>query len=382
MTALTAPGWLIRARAPYAGLDRQFLTNAAALALLGLVVSMAASPAAAARMNIEADFHFAGRHAAFVAAGALVLALAARLSAKSARRLGVLVFAAALPLCVIASLTAEVKGAARWIDFGPLSLQPSEFLKPGFVIAIAWMLAEKARNPAFPAIGIAACLYALSAAVLLSQPDIGQTALMGTALAGMMFLSGLSWLWIAGGAAAAVCAGFIAYAAFPHVRARWDAFVSPEGPGGYQVGRALDAIASGGLFGRGPGEGLVKLQLPDAHADFLFAVAAEEFGLLASLGLIGLFAALVLRGLSRASRLADPFAQLAAGGLVLMLAVQAAIHMAVNLALIPAKGMTLPLVSYGGSSMLSAALTIGLVLALTRAAPGHLLFERKGEAHV
>lgn len=382
MTALAAPAWLIRAQAPYAGLDRQLLANAGALALLGLIVSMAASPAAAARMNIDADFHFAGRHAVFVLAGAVLLALVARLSAVSVRRLGVIVFAVALPLCIVASLTSEIKGAARWIDLGPLSLQPSEFLKPGFVIAVAWMLSEKTRNPAFPGIGIAACLYAFSAAVLLSQPDVGQTALMGATLAGMLFLAGLSWFWIVGGAAVAVAAGFAAYAAFPHVRARWEAFVEPEGPGGYQVGQALDAIASGGLFGRGPGEGVVKLQLPDAHADFLFAVAAEEFGLLASLALIGLFAALVLRGLSRASRLSDPFAQLAAGGLVLMLAAQAAIHVAVNLALIPAKGMTLPLVSYGGSSMLSAALTVGLVLALTRASPGAFLFDRKGEAHV
>jgi cell division protein FtsW len=364
-----------------AGLDRGIMLNTLALVLLGLVVSMAASPAAAGRMNIDASFHFATRHTVFVAVGAAVLAAAAMLPVLWVRRTGVILFAASLPLMAIAAAMQEVKGAARWIDFGPVSLQPSELLKPAIVVVWAWMLSERHKNPTFPGMAVSVGLFALSAGLLLLQPDVGQTALLGMTLALMLFLAGAPWRYVAGGAVAAVVFAVGAYATFGHVRQRVNDWLNPTGEAAYQVGKSLEAIQSGGLFGRGPGEGQVKLELPDAHADFLFAVAAEEFGLLASLIIIGLFAALVVRGLSRASRLIDPFAQLAAAGLTLMLAVQATIHMGVNMSLIPAKGMTLPLVSYGGSSMVSAALTIGFILALTRARPGAYLYPPGEKSH-
>lgn len=380
MTTATLAAPRLSPAAILAGLDRAILLNTVALVILGLVVSMAASPAAAARMNIDASFHFAARHAAFVVVGALVLLAAASLSPVGVRRAGAILFVVSLPLLVAAGLTQEVKGAARWIDLGPVSLQPSEVLKPALVVVWAWMLSERIKSPSFPGVTVCLSLFVLAAALLLWQPDVGQTSLLAMALAAMLFLAGAPWRWVAGGAAGAVVFAVGAYAAFPHVRARVGAWLQPEGDAGYQIGKSLEAIASGGLFGRGPGEGEVKLDLPDAHADFLFAVAAEEFGLIAALLIIGLFAALVLRGLSRASRLLDPFSQLAAAGLVLLLAGQAAVHIAVNMSLIPAKGMTLPLVSYGGSSMLSACLTLGFVLALTRARPGAYLYE-PGEKH-
>jgi cell division protein FtsW len=266
----------------------------------------------------------------------------------------VIIAAIMLPLCVVAGVIApEVKGASRWIDLGPLSLQPSEILKPALVVVWAWMLSESMRRDSFPGRQVAIALYVFAAGALLTQPDIGQAALLALVLGPMLMLSGMNWRWLVGGVAALCASAFAIYQLFPHARVRVDAFL---GEPGYQVGRALDAIAAGGVFGRGPGEGVIKRSLPDAHADFVYAVAAEEFGLLASLGLIALFGALAFRGLSRAARLTDPFAQLAGAGLVTLLIAQAAIHIAVNLSLIPAKGMTLPFISFGGSSMIGSAL--------------------------
>jgi cell division protein FtsW len=295
------------------------------------------------------------------------------------RRLGAILFLASLALVAVASFFApEVKGAARWIDVGAFALQPSEFLKPGLVVVWAWMLSEEMKHPRFPGRWIALSLYLVAAALLVMQPDVGQTALLGALLAALLLISGVSWRFLAGGALFAALAGAALYHLEGHVRARIDAFLAP-GETPYQVGRALDAFASGGLFGRGPGEGIVKRTLPDAHSDFVYAVAAEEFGLFASLGLIALFGLIAWRGLSRASRLIDAFSQLAATGLIALLVMQAAIHIAVNVSFAPAKGMTLPFVSYGGSSMLGAAITIGLALALLRWRPGaHLYDGRRG----
>jgi cell division protein FtsW len=355
--------------------DRALLIMAAILFTLGILFSMAASPAATARIRVEEAFYFAGRQAAYAALGVFVMLAAASLDPRGVRRVGAVLAAIMLPLCALAALISpEVKGASRWLDFGPLSLQPSELLKPALVVVWAWMLGETMRRASFPGRLIAIGIYALAAAALLAQPDIGQTALLGLVLAPMLMLSGMALRWVIGGGLAAIASGFAIYRFYPHARERIDAFLSPGGDSGYQVGRALDAIASGGVFGRGPGEGVIKRSLPDAHADFVYAVAAEEFGLIASLGLIALFGAFAFRGLSRASRLNDPFEQLAAGGLVTLLVAQAAIHIAVNLSLIPAKGMTLPFISFGGSSMIGSALALGFCLSLLRNRPGAYLY--------
>lgn len=354
--------------------DRPLLIIAGLLLALGILFSMATSPSATARINIAEAFYFAGRQAVYAGLGVIVMLAAASLDPRQLRRAATIIAAIALPLCLAASLFgAEVKGAQRWFDVGPVSFQPSEILKPAIVVVWAWMLGESMRAPRFPGRAVSIGLFALCAAVLLSQPDVGQTALLALVLGPMLILSGLALRWVIGGAAlAAVFAGAI-YNFYPHARARIDAFLSDGAPG-YQVGRALDAIAAGGVFGRGPGEGVIKRSLPDAQADFVFAVAAEEFGLLASLGLIFLFGALAFRGLSRASRLNEPFEQLAAAGLVTLLVAQAAVHIAVNLSLLPAKGMTLPFISFGGSSMIGSALALGFCLSLLRDRPGAYLY--------
>ena len=368
------------ARAPtrlrLGGFDRPLLAAAGVLVAAGLVLSLAASPAIADRMQASGEFYFVWRHAAFAAAAVAACVACALLSPTGVRRFGAVLFAVALLLLLVTPLIgAEVKGAQRWIRLGAVGLQPSEFVKPGLVVAAAWMLSERLRSPGFPALRIVTALYAVCAVLLVAQPDIGQTLLIGAMLAILVFMAGVSWVWIVAAAAVGAVIFAAAYAGFPHVQARVDAFLHPGGPG-YQVGRALEAIQSGGLLGRGPGEGVVKDRLPDAHADFVYAVAAEEFGILASVGLVALYGVIVWRGLVRAARVVDPFAQIAAAGLFVLFGLQALVHVAVNLSLAPAKGMTLPLVSYGGSSMIGSGVTLGLALALVRARPGALLYEK------
>ncbi len=355
--------------------DRPLLIIAGLLFALGILFSMAASPAATARIRIEEAFYFAGRQAAYAMLGVIVMFAAAALSPRQVRRGAVILVGLFLPLCALAALLGpEVKGAQRWFDFGAFSLQPSEILKPALIVVWAWMLGESVRAPKFPGRWVAIGLFALTACVLLTQPDIGQTALLAICLGPMLILSGLALRYVIGGTVLAGFAAWAIYSFYPHARERVDAFLNPEGDAAYQVNRALDAIAAGGVFGRGPGEGIIKRSLPDAHADFVFAVAAEEFGLLASLGLIALFGAFAFRGLSRASRLVEPFEQIAAAGLVTLLVAQASIHIAVNLSLLPAKGMTLPFISFGGSSMIGSALALGFCLSLLRDRPGAFVF--------
>ena len=262
----------------------------------------------------------------------------------------------------------EIKGARRWMDFGPLSIQPSEFMKPAFVIICAWLFAEKTRRPDIPGNLFALILLIVVVALLVAQPDLGQTTLVAAAWGGLFFMAGMPWLWIAVLGGAAVGGGFTAYTVFPHVASRINRFITGEGDT-FQTDTAREAIMHGGWLGQGPGEGTIKRMLPDSHTDFAFSVLAEEFGVISCMALAAIFAFIVIRGLQVANAQRDTFNRLAISGLVLLFGLQSIINMAVNLQLMPAKGMTLPFISYGGSSMMAVAVSAGFVLALTRKRP-------------
>ncbi len=352
-------------------MDRWLLGATAILIVLGVLLSFGNSPAAASRMGIDDPFHFAIRQSVFgVAAAGLMLAVS-MLTPKLIRRTSFFVYLGAIGIMAILPLLGhEAKGATRWVEFAGFTLQPSEFMKPALVILTSWMFAEGQKGQGVPGVSIAFALYGLAVALLLMQPDVGQTILITIAFGACFFMAGVPIRWIVGLGAAAVAGAVSLYFAFDHVASRVNRFLDPDKQDTHQVDRAQDAIASGSWFGQGPGEGVLKRQVPDVHTDFAYSGAAEEFGLFFSLVLIGLFGFILVRGMLRAIKLSDPFEQIAAAGLFVMVGQQAFINIAVNLNLIPTKGMTLPFISYGGSSMLAMGLTMGMALALTRRRPG------------
>ncbi len=352
-------------------MDRWLLGTVAILLLFGVLMSFAASPAAAARMNVGDPFHFALRQCVFAAAGAVILVGASLLDDRGVRRVAFFVYLAAiLIMAALPFIGHNAKGATRWLDLGGFSLQPSEFMKPALIVLVAWMFAEAQKGQGVPGVTIAFLLYGISVALLLIQPDVGQTILITIAFGAAFWMAGVPISWVMGMGLASIAGLVAVYSVFPHVASRVDRFLNPDSADTHQVDRAAEAIAAGGLIGRGPGEGVMKRHVPDLHTDFIYSVAAEEYGLIFSLVLIGLFAFLVVRGLYRALKLSDPFQQVAAAGLFVLVGEQVLINVAVNLNLIPTKGMTLPFISYGGSSMLAICLTLGLALALTRRRPG------------
>ncbi len=343
--------------------DRLMLLGLGALGLIGLMLVFAASPPVAERLGLP-PLHFLQRHTLFLLAGAVVVFGTSLLSPEGVRRLAMAVLAAGLVLVVVTlTVGAEVKGARRWLTVGGAVVQPSEFVKPALAVVTAWLLV---RRPGLAGMRAAVPLVGLAVALLLWQPDIGMAAVIAAVAIAQLFLAGLPWLWLVALGALALGAGVLAYWRLPHVAERIDGFLDPSAGDPYQIERALEAFSGVGWTGRGPGEGVTKFVLPDGHSDFIFAAAAEEFGFLACLLLVGLFAFLLLRGLSRAYAHADGFALLGASGLLIQFGLQAVINMGVNLHLLPTKGMTLPFISYGGSSLLAMALGMGMVLALTR----------------
>src|SRR4051794_31479599 len=346
--------------------DRWTFGGLIALVFFGTVMSMAASPPVAERLGYDA-MYFTERQLALTPFALAIMLGVSLLPPRMIRRMVLAVFAVSFVLLAATFVIGvEIKGARRWINLPGLSLQPSEFVKPTFTVVAAWLFAEQKERPGFPGNAISMVLFVGLIAMLVKQPDLGMAVVVALVWFAQFFMAGLRLYWVAAGTVAGV-GGFVgAYLWLPHVTSRINRFLDPAAGDSYQVNRSMEAFANGGLWGRGPGEGTVKDVLPDAHADFVFAVAGEEFGLVVCVLIVGIFAFIVLRGFSRLLQEGNLFVLLSATGLLIQFGLQAVINMASSLHLIPTKGMTLPFVSYGGSSMLALALGMGMMLALTR----------------
>lgn len=359
--------------------DRWLLAGLCALMVLGVVFTMAGSPPVAERLGLP-TFHFVNRHLLYLAPAIAIMAGVSLLTPRGVRRTALIVYTLAM-IGVFAAIQfgVEIKGSRRWI----MGVQPSEFAKPCFVILAAWAFSEGARRRDVPGTAFALLLLPATIIPFMLQPDFGQTVLVSVVWAGLFFLAGLHILWVAGIGTLGVAGGYFAYKFLPHVRVRMDKFLNAgaDGPAtnpgnSFQSDVAVDSFVQGGWLGKGPGEGTLKRILPDSHTDFIFAVTGEEFGVIVAFALMLIFAFIVMRGFTLALRNEDPFCRFAASGLIMLFGLQSAINMGVNLHLLPAKGMTLPFISYGGSSLLSLAIGMGFLIAVTRRRPRSAIIER------
>jgi cell division protein FtsW len=348
------------------GVDRWTIAALVVLAAAGVVLAMAASPAVAEHLGKDI-FYFAKRQLFFLAPAVVAMLGISMLGESDLRKFAIALYCFAFVMLVMVLVHGtEIKGATRWISFAGITIQPSEFMKPAFIVLSAWMFTAWRLNRDFACLAMAFGIYGISILMLLAQPDVGMALLISMVWGVQFFLAGLPMMLVVGIGLLFVAGGVGAYYEFDHVRQRIDKFLDPAGSEAYQVARSLEAFRNGGIYGVGPGEGQVKAVLPDAHADFVFAVAGEEFGLFPTLLIVMLFCFIVLRGFARVFKSSNLFAQLAVAGLLAQFGLQAIINMASTLNLMPTKGMTLPFISYGGSSMLALACGMGMVLALTR----------------
>ncbi len=349
--------------------DKSILMAAMTLMAVGLVLTLATGHEAALEIGAS-PYHYAIRQAVFVSAALVVLTGASMMSPAWVRRIAAAVFIVAFLLMAgVLMFGHEAKGAQRWIRLAGFSLQPSELVKPAVIVLTGWLLSQRDRYPGVPWTLLAFSFFAATLGLLLLQPDVGQSALLTAGFCITFFVAGMSLAWAVSLTLGGVGLGAGLFALFPHVRYRVLSFFDPEAHDTYQVDLARQALERGGLLGAGIGEGRIKQDLPDAHNDFIYAVVGEEYGFIMCFALILGFAAVTMRGMSAASDHPDGFRRAAGSGLFAMFGLQAAINIGVNVSLIPNKGMTLPFVSAGGSSMIGAALTVGLALALTRRRP-------------
>ena len=358
-------GWVARW---WLTVDRWTLGALCVLIGCGYIMVLAASPSVAERIHASREL-FIFKQLAFLAIALAIIVSVSMLPTRLVRDLAILGCGLALVATFMTLVFGvETKGAQRWISIAGNRIQPSEFLKPCFALTTAWLLTRRRAFFGVKGIFIALALLVGIVLVLKKQPDVGMMAVIGAVFLIQLFVSGINILWIVLSLGAAGGGGFLLYTLLPHVRRRFDQFMYGKG-GNYQIDRVMEAFSHGGLFGRGAGEGTVKDTIPDVHADVVFAVVGEEFGLVVCLLLIGVFAFIVLRGLLRLMREQDLFVVLACTGLIAGFGLQAMVNLFSTLALMPTKGMTLPFISYGGSSAVAVGLGMGMLLSLTRPRP-------------
>ncbi len=347
-------------------IDRKLLLLILITMMVGIMLVTTASPPVATRIGLN-EYHFILRHLLLLIPSLFILFSVSFLNARQIWRLSSIVLLISFGLLVYVLIFGmEIKGAQRWVHLPGFSLQPSEFAKPAIIVVTAWFAHLKMERENFPGVKIVLGLYAILAILLLSQPDLGMTIVITACLLSILFLAGFPLRYVAIIIGIGLGAMIMAYLSFSHVQSRVDRFLNPEIGDTYQMDQSLNAFREGGVMGVGPGQGTVKLSLPDAHADFVFSVAGEELGLILTLVIVLLYVLILYRGFNNLYENKNLFTVLATGGLLTMFGLQAFIHMASSLQLIPTKGMTLPFLSYGGSSLLSISFAMGMVLGLTR----------------
>lgn len=355
--------------------DRLALSLILIIVAIGVFLSFAASPSVAERLNLD-TFYFVKRHMLMLVPALLTMIGVSLLSPIGVRRLSLIIYLVGIALLIWTYLSGiEIKGARRWVVLLGNSIQASEFIKPAITVITAWLIAEKMHDEHFPGISISFAVLGIVVVLLLLQPDLGMTVVIIATWVGQLFIAGMPLVWMGGLVVTGITGLVGAYFFLPHVTKRIDQFLDPSTGGElqdlYQITKSLAAFANGGFFGKGPGEGIVKKHVPDAHADFVFAVAGEEFGLWMCLAIVVLFALVVMRFMARATRDNSVFVLLAATGLAVQFGLQSFINMASSLHIIPTKGMTMPFISYGGSSMIALAICCGMLLSLTRKRHGY-----------
>jgi len=337
------------------------------LIFIGAMLVLSASPSAAHRDRQPDEFAFIKKQGVFIFSGIVLLVGISMQSLRMIRRIAVLGFACAFIGVILTYVVGDsAKGAARWIKFAGFSLQPSEFIKPMLVVVTALLLDARKRIEDFPGMLLATCAFVLTAGFVFCQPDLGMTVLITFAWVVQMFLAGLPWWLIFGLCGGGTIFVILAYFFVAHVHDRVDKFLATENEIGSQIQKSMDAFANGNLLGRGPGEGVIKMSLPDVHTDFIFSLAGEEYGVWLPSIIVIIFAVIMVRMLMVSMHDNNLFQMYAAAGLVASMGGQAIVNMCSSLQLAPAKGMTLPFISYGGSSMWASCISMGMLLAITR----------------